>query len=158
MMFLTLLVKSQNTLGTTTNVKCFSSSAQRSEFLPSFSKSSSWANVPFKSYKHCEKHKENFFYIVSYNNNQQLKQLVLCLEFKYAVFVLCTEELLNFMLGQHPFRPALIKLFYVRSSTFSLQFIFSFHNHFCMYHLYLKEDKLLMKHVLSNHPDCQCDL
>lgn len=38
---LTLLVCSQKTLGTTTNLKCFSSSAHLSEFLASFSKSSS---------------------------------------------------------------------------------------------------------------------
>lgn len=48
----TLLVCSQKTLGTTTNLKCFSSSAHLSEFLASFSKSSSWANVPFKSCRH----------------------------------------------------------------------------------------------------------
>lgn len=48
---LTLLVSSQKTLGTVTKLKCFSSSAHRSEFLASFSKSSSWANVPFKSCK-----------------------------------------------------------------------------------------------------------
>lgn len=47
---LTLLVCSQNTLGTTTKLKCFSSSAHLSEFLASFSKSSSWASVPFRSY------------------------------------------------------------------------------------------------------------
>lgn len=47
---LTLLVSSQKTLGTVTKLKCFSSSAHLSEFLASFSKSSSWANVPFKSY------------------------------------------------------------------------------------------------------------
>lgn len=48
----TLLVTSQNTLGTMRNLKCLSSSAHRSEFFPSFSKSSSCANVPFRS---CEK-------------------------------------------------------------------------------------------------------
>lgn len=46
---LTLLVCSQNTLGTTTKWKCFSSSAHLSEFLASFSKSSSWARVAFRS-------------------------------------------------------------------------------------------------------------
>lgn len=46
---LTLLVCSQKTLGITTNLKCFSSCAHLSEFLASFSKSNSWANVPFKS-------------------------------------------------------------------------------------------------------------
>lgn len=38
---LTLLVCSQNTLGTTMKLKCFSSLAHLSEFLASFSKSSS---------------------------------------------------------------------------------------------------------------------
>lgn len=52
---LTLLVCSQMTFGTETKLKCFSSSAHLSEFLASFSKSSSWASVSFKSYRKWDK-------------------------------------------------------------------------------------------------------
>lgn len=83
MKVLTLLVKSQKTLGTTTNLKCFSSSAQRSEFLPSFSKSSSWANVPFKSYEHYWKHKGKR--ILIYSENMRTLVLSFILQFIFSI-------------------------------------------------------------------------